>query len=67
MAAESGSEGNSQSYIAKSLKRFCRSVELSDDYLRGYYGLKRVRRPVEYLDAMELCLLTSHPRLLINS
>ncbi|KAK1243517.1 hypothetical protein MKX08_001655, partial [Trichoderma sp. CBMAI-0020] len=42
MAAESGSEGSSQSYLAESLKRFCRSVELSDDYLRGYYGLKRV-------------------------
>ncbi|KAL7892287.1 hypothetical protein HDV63DRAFT_276220 [Trichoderma sp. SZMC 28014] len=42
MAAESGSEGNSQSYLAGSLKRFCRSVELADDYLRGYYGLKRV-------------------------
>ncbi|KAH6606330.1 hypothetical protein Trco_005483 [Trichoderma cornu-damae] len=42
MAAESGSEGNHQNYLADSLKRFCRSVELSDDYLRGYYGLKRV-------------------------
>lgn len=47
MAAESGSEGNSQSYLAGSLKRFCRSVELADDYLRGYYGLKRVRKLVD--------------------
>lgn len=49
MAAESGSEGNPQNYLAGSLKRFCRSIELSDDYLRGYYGLKRVRRLMEYL------------------
>ena len=31
-----------QKYLAESLKRFCRSVELCDDYLRGYYGLKKV-------------------------
>lgn len=29
-------------YLAESVKRFCRSVELCDDYLRGYYGLKKV-------------------------
>jgi len=28
--------------LAESLKRFCRSIELCDDYLRGYYGLKLV-------------------------
>jgi len=27
-------------YLAESLRRFCRSIELCDDYLRGYYGLK---------------------------
>ncbi|KAH8664293.1 hypothetical protein BX600DRAFT_297208 [Xylariales sp. PMI_506] len=26
--------------LSEALKRFCRSVELCDDYLRGYYGLK---------------------------
>ncbi|KAI0977349.1 tetratricopeptide [Xylaria arbuscula] len=26
--------------LTEALKRFCRSVELSDNYLRGYYGLK---------------------------
>ncbi|KAL1959263.1 hypothetical protein VTO42DRAFT_2450 [Malbranchea cinnamomea] len=26
--------------LAESVKRFCRSIELCDDYLRGYYGLK---------------------------
>jgi hypothetical protein len=28
--------------FALSLKHFCRSVELNDSYLRGYYGLKLV-------------------------
>ncbi|GAM89261.1 hypothetical protein ANO11243_072980 [Dothideomycetidae sp. 11243] len=26
--------------ISSSLRRYCRSIELCDDYLRGYYGLK---------------------------
>ena len=29
-------------YMAEALKRFARSIELCDDYLRGYYGLKMV-------------------------
>lgn len=37
-------EAASRKYLAESLKRFCRSIELCDDYLRGYYGLKLVRR-----------------------
>lgn len=28
--------------LSESMRRFCRSVELCDDYLRGYYGLKLV-------------------------
>lgn len=39
MATDSG-EGSRQ-YLAEALKRFTRSIELCDDYLRGYYGLKR--------------------------
>jgi tetratricopeptide (TPR) repeat protein len=31
-----------QQQLAESLKRFCRSIELCDDYLRGHYGLKTV-------------------------
>lgn len=31
--------------LAESLQRFCRSIELCDDYLRGYYGLKIVSPP----------------------
>lgn len=43
MVANQGSEGNPQKHLAESLKRYCRSIELCDDYLRGYYGLKMVR------------------------
>lgn len=42
-AASGGSaDASSASYLAESLRRFCRSIELCDDYLRGYYGLKMV-------------------------
>ncbi|ESZ92501.1 hypothetical protein SBOR_7107 [Sclerotinia borealis F-4128] len=33
-------DSSSDRYLAESLRRFCRSIELCDDYLRGYYGLK---------------------------
>lgn len=42
-ATTSGNGGGSQQkYLAEALKRFARSIELCDDYLRGYYGLKLV-------------------------
>lgn len=42
-ATAPGADDNfARKYLAESLKRFCRSVELCDDYLRGYYGLKLV-------------------------
>jgi len=34
--------GAYQKCMAEALKRFSRSIELCDDYLRGYYGLKLV-------------------------
>lgn len=34
--------GPYQKYMAEAVKRFARSIELCDDYLRGYYGLKLV-------------------------
>lgn len=40
--AASASDGSSQQQLAESVKRFSRSIELCDDYLRGYYGLKLV-------------------------
>lgn len=42
MAAISGETGL-EKYLSESLRRFCRSIELCDNYLRGYYGLKLVR------------------------
>lgn len=42
MAANVSTDGFPQKYLAESLKRFCRSIELCEDYLRGYYGLKKV-------------------------
>ncbi|KAB5575986.1 hypothetical protein GE09DRAFT_611481 [Coniochaeta sp. 2T2.1] len=41
-SATGSSDAASQKYLAEALKRFARSVELCDDYLRGYYGLKLV-------------------------
>lgn len=38
--ASTVSEANGDKYLTESLRRFCRSVELCDDYLRGYYDLK---------------------------
>lgn len=33
-------EDSSSKILVQSIRRFCRSVELCDDYIRGYYGLK---------------------------
>lgn len=45
----SGKEGSaSLTLLADSIRRFCRSIELCDDYIRGYYGLKLVR-PFSFL------------------
>lgn len=46
-ATASGADDTlARKYLAESLKRFCRSIELCDDYLRGYYGLKLVTSKV---------------------
>ncbi|KAM0435092.1 hypothetical protein ACHAPT_003181 [Fusarium lateritium] len=42
MAANETGDGFPQKFLANSVKRFCRSIELCEDYLRGYYGLKKV-------------------------
>lgn len=42
-ATAAGAATNSyQKHMAEALKRFARSIELCDDYLRGFYGLKLV-------------------------
>lgn len=33
--------------LSEAMRRFCRSVELCDDYLRGYYGLKLVSAKID--------------------
>jgi len=35
--------GEQLKLLSEAMRRFCRSVELCDDYLRGYYGMKLVR------------------------
>jgi hypothetical protein len=42
MAAKSSQQNDASKQLSEALKRFSRSVELCDDYLRGYYGLKLV-------------------------
>lgn len=39
-SSSNDSDGNTLKGLSESMRRFCRSIELCDDYLRGYYGLK---------------------------
>lgn len=55
-ASRTESAGEKARLLAESFRRFCRSVELCDDYLRGYYGLKLVRTEI----------LFAHSGVLIN-
>ncbi|EJT77584.1 tetratricopeptide repeat domain-containing protein [Gaeumannomyces tritici R3-111a-1] len=40
--AQSAANDTTPKHLSEATKRFCRSIELCDDYLRGYYGLKLV-------------------------
>lgn len=42
MSASSGNQSSHSRILSESMRSFCRSIELCDDYLRGYYGLKLV-------------------------
>jgi hypothetical protein len=42
-ATASDNSGELLRGIAEAMRRYCRSIELCDNYLRGYYGLKLVR------------------------
>jgi hypothetical protein len=42
----SSSEGDAARLAGKSVQHFCRSIELCDDYLRGFYGLALVSSPL---------------------
>ncbi len=48
-AAGSESAQATQKLLADAVRRFSRSIELCDDYLRGYYGLKIVGQNNIYL------------------
>ncbi|KAF2854762.1 hypothetical protein T440DRAFT_416315 [Plenodomus tracheiphilus IPT5] len=50
----------SLSALALSLKHFCRSIELNDSYLRGFYGLKLVSSKLNA--ALSESSTTSHKR-----
>lgn len=47
-----GSEGTqaAQKLLVDAVRRFSRSIELCDGYLRGYYGLKKVFKHPGYLN-----------------
>lgn len=47
MSATSMSDSTEGNTLVEAIRRFCRSVELCDDYLRGYYGLKMVHHFVD--------------------
>jgi hypothetical protein len=60
-ASASSAESSPQNkQLAESLKRFCRSIELCDDYLRGYYGLKLVSKALLKLIAVRLTVDEDH-------
>ncbi|KZF26908.1 hypothetical protein L228DRAFT_280050 [Xylona heveae TC161] len=40
MSAQVSGESGIEKLLVDSIRRFCRSIELCDDYLRGFYGLK---------------------------
>lgn len=42
LATSPSNSGNQLRALSESMRRFCRSIELCDNYLRGYYGLKLV-------------------------
>ena len=41
-ASNAGNERTPDQVLAEAVRRFCRSIELCEGYLRGYYGLKMV-------------------------
>lgn len=45
MSATSGKESIEVKELVDAMRRFCRSIELCNDYIRGYYGLMIVRLP----------------------
>ena len=42
ISTSNSNDGSIGKILSESVRRFCRSIELCDGYLRGYYGLKIV-------------------------
>ena len=42
LASRNVNDSSTEKLLSDSVRRFCRSIELCDGYLRGYYGLKIV-------------------------
>ncbi|EAW11780.1 uncharacterized protein ACLA_005330 [Aspergillus clavatus NRRL 1] len=42
LCAESSNLDSSYQFLRRSIRSFCRSIELCDDFLRGFYGLAKV-------------------------
>lgn len=60
--AANNTDGNVLRNLSESLRRFCRSIELCDNYLRGYYGLKLVRIKDEMLSPSQSQLTSPLPK-----
>ncbi|KAI9885895.1 MAG: hypothetical protein M1823_002320 [Watsoniomyces obsoletus] len=58
-AKDSSVDHDSIRRLIESMRWFCRSVELCDDYLRGYYGLKMATNRLVSLDARTLDAATA--------
>ena len=41
-ASSAGNDASVDKILSEATRRFCRSIELCEGYLRGYYGLKMV-------------------------
>ncbi|PYI10512.1 hypothetical protein BO78DRAFT_360470 [Aspergillus sclerotiicarbonarius CBS 121057] len=52
--ALSSDAGDSFQLLEDSIHRFCRSIELCSDYLRGFYGLILVWHPIKVLDELTI-------------
>lgn len=53
LSASRAEAGEQVRGLSEAMRRFCRSVELCDDYLRGYYGLQLVNFPFRVASTCE--------------
>ena len=63
MSASSGNQSSHGKILSESMRRFCRSIELCDGYLRGYYGLKLVSETLSTQHRAKLLSSTHRPQI----